>query len=418
MKRNSLAAGLWGALALFAIPGIAAESDVGPAKVDLVGRAVPDVDRLPNDGYGKLVRYGRDLTLATQRYVGPEVKDKNMRYAGNNLACASCHQEGGTLANAIPFMGVAAVFPQYRGREDDISTVEERVNGCMQRSMNGKPLPWDSREMKAFTTYIHFLSRGIPVGAVIDGAGMKPMKAPNRRADSEAGAALYAKKCVKCHGADGQGERIGVKGDALGYDTPPLWGPDSFNDGAGMARLTMAMRFIKHNMVKTLSDDEAYDIAAFVISQPRPHKEGLDRDFPARWNKPIDAAFPPYMEGVSADQHKYGPFPPLAEKARKLAEEKKSRPAALALDAEAAQTLANQNGCLKCHASDRDKEAPSYKSVAAKYKGKNDAETRLLQHINSSPKVRFEDGHEEEHKVIKTRDETQQLNLVRWILSR
>lgn len=299
-------------------------------KINLAGRsAVPDIDKLPNDAYGRLVRYGQALTDETYKHIGPEVKDQAMRYAGNNLACTSCHRQNGTLVNAIPLIGVSAVFPQYRAREDEVSTLEDRVNGCMQRSMNGKSLPLDSREMKAFIAYMHFLSRGIPVGAVLEVAETPPMKLPNRRADTAAGAKLFTKKCTMCHGTDGQGVRNGPVGDAGGYELPPLWGPDSFNDGAGMNRLSVASRFIRYNMVNgKLSDDEAYDVAAYVLSQPRPHKAGVEKDFPAGWNKPVDAPFPPYMDGVSADQHRYGPFPPLQEKAKKLAEENQARQAA------------------------------------------------------------------------------------------
>lgn len=235
---------------------------------------------------------------------------------------------------AMPWVGVAAVFPQYRAREDEISTVEERINGCMQRSMNGRPLPLDSREMKAFTSYIHFLSRGVPIGAQVVGTATVQSKAPDRRADLAAGERVYAEKCVACHGADGAGQRRGKLGDAQGYVFPPLWGPDSFNTGAGMNRVMMATRFIKHNMPQgvthrttVLSDDEAYDVAAYMVSQPRPEKADLDKDFPARWNKPIDAAFAPYPDDASADQHKYGPFPPLAELAKKRAEARKAQQA-------------------------------------------------------------------------------------------
>ena len=98
-----------------------------------------------------------------------------------------------------------------------------------------------------------------------------------------------------------------------------------------MNRLIMAMRFVKHTMPQgvdhktaLLTDDQAFDVAAYVLSKPRPLRPHLERDFPARWNKPIDAAFPPYVLGASADQHRYGPFPPLAEKARQLADERKA----------------------------------------------------------------------------------------------
>lgn len=319
MKAN---AGILAVAMLVALSGHAgAES-----KASLIGRAAPAVENLPNDEYGDLVRYGHQLSVRTFAHIGPEVQDRKMRFAGNNLACTSCHQENATKPYAMPWVGVSAVFPQYRAREDELSTVEERVNGCMQRSMAGKPLPLDSREMKAFVTYIHFLSRDIPVGARIEGAATKGSKPPNRRADLAAGESVYKAQCMVCHGENGEGRRNGVPGDALGYQFPPVWGPDSFNTGAGMNRILMAMRFIKHNMPQgvnhsapVLSDEDAFDVAGYILSKPRPEKKNLEQDFPARWNKPIDAAFPPYVDGAPADQHKYGPFPPLAEKARAAA---------------------------------------------------------------------------------------------------
>ena len=105
-----------------------------------------DVEKLPNDHYGKLVRYGKKLTEETYSVIGPEVTNKKMRYAGNNFACTSCHQDSATKKFAMPWVGAHATFPQYRGREDAISTIEERVNGCMERSMNGKSIPLDSEE--------------------------------------------------------------------------------------------------------------------------------------------------------------------------------------------------------------------------------------------------------------------------------
>lgn len=323
------------ALVAAASPLLAQAQASAPAnEVSLLGRAVPDPAQLPAGPQKDLVLYGQSLSTRTFALIGPEVADPKMRHAGNNLACTSCHQAAATKPFAVPWVGVSAIFPQYRAREDDISTVEERVNGCMERSMNGKPLALGSREMKAYTAYISFLSQGVPVGGNVKGMATPQSKMPNRRADTAAGKLVYTAKCAACHGPDGQGQRVGKAGDAQGYTFPPLWGPDSFNTGAGMNRLVMATRFISANMplgashdATQLSVDEAYDVAAHMVSQPRPVKANLEADFPARWNKPVDAAFPPYLLGT-ADQHRYGPFAPLAEKQKQLASKLKADAAA------------------------------------------------------------------------------------------
>lgn len=322
-------------LALLTLLSTSVSAADAPTRVSLIGRPVPTVDQLPAGAQRDLVAYGEALATRTFAHIGPEVADVRMRHAGNNLACTSCHQQAAAKPYAMPWVGVTATFPQYRAREDEVSTVEDRVNGCMQRSMNGRPLALDSREMKAFVAYIAFLSNGVPVGAQIEGAATVQSKVPNRRASPEAGAQVYAAKCAVCHGANGQGQRVGRIGDAQGYTFPPLWGQDSFNTGAGMNRLLMATRFVRHNMplgsshaAPQLGDDEAYDVAAFMVSQPRPEKANLEADFPARWNKPVDAAFPPYVLGFSAEQHKYGPFAPMAERQRQVAAERAAKQAA------------------------------------------------------------------------------------------
>lgn len=94
-------------------------------------------------------------------------------------------------------------------------------------------------------------------------------------------------------------------------------------------------------------------------------------------------------------------------------------PAAFAADAAAAEKLARQNGCMKCHGVDKAKDGPAYRDIAAKYQGKDHAASvkRLLEHINSGEKAKFPDGHEEEHAIIKTKDPAQQANLIEWILA-
>ncbi len=278
----------------------------------------PDIGKLPDDRYGQMVREGKALMEQTYKHIGPEVKDVSKRYSGNNLACVSCHIDAGGRKFGNPWVGTFVSFPQYRGREDAISTTEERINGCMERSMNGRKLPLDSQEMKAMMSYLQFLSTGIPVGAKLEGGGTLKLKSLARAADPVAGKQVYATTCLACHGDNGQGVRRGKAGDANGYQFPPVWGPDSYNTGAGMARVTLAAGFIKGNMpsginhtTAVLTDEQAFDVAAFINSQPRPVKSKLEADFPARKNKPVDAAFPPYTPGFSAEQHKYGPWQPI-----------------------------------------------------------------------------------------------------------
>ena len=191
--------------------------------------------------------------------------------------------------------------------------------------MNGRMLPLDAEPMRAMTAYLQFLSRGVPVGASVAGRGTPTLKPIDRAADPKRGQAIYAQNCASCHAADGLGVRKGKTGDAEGYAFPPLWGPDSYNSGAGMYRVMVAASFVKSNMplgvshtTPVLNDEQAFDVAAFVNSQPRPAKASVERDFPAGFNKPIDMPFPPFKDSFPADQHKYGPFGPMIE-ARKAA---------------------------------------------------------------------------------------------------
>lgn len=190
--------------------------------------------------------------------------------------------------------------------------------------MNGRRMPADGDEMKAMVSYLQYLSTGIPVGAKMEGTGVPRLKPLDRAADPVAGQKVYAAVCAACHGANGQGLRRGQVGDGEGYQFPPLWGPDSYNTGAGMYRGMLAAGFIKGNMPSgvthtsaVLTDEQAFDVAAYINSQPRPVKANLEGDFPARHNKPVDAAFPPYTPGFTAEQHKFGPWPPIQQARQK-----------------------------------------------------------------------------------------------------
>lgn len=298
----------------------AALGQAAPAEIDLRDWPIPDIETLGDDDFGRAVRYGHRLATETHSVIGPEVADESMRYAGNNLACTSCHQDEATKPFAMPWTGVTAVFPQYRARENDLQTVEDRINGCMERSMAGRPLPLDSAEMRGISAYIAFLSAGIPVGAKLIGGGTIPEPAPDRAADPAAGKLVYEEHCAVCHGDDGEGMRNGEVGDLAGYLYPPVHGDDSYNDGAGMYRVVMAYRFILANMPegadhenRVLTPDEAYDVAAYVNTQSRQQKPGMENDFPDRLRKAVDMPFAPWAGDFPAEQHKFGPFKPIAE---------------------------------------------------------------------------------------------------------
>lgn len=189
--------------------------------------------------------------------------------------------------------------------------------------MNGRALPADGKEMKAMLAYIQYISTGIPVGKAIEGRGSAAMPLLTRAASPRRGAAVYKRICVACHQPDGQGKRTGVAGDAKGYLFPPLWGPDSFNNGAGMHRLIASASFVHANMPvgttyagPALSEEDAWDVAAYINAQPRPAREHLDRDYPNRARKPVDAPFPPFLDSFSLEQHRIGPYQPIIDAQR------------------------------------------------------------------------------------------------------
>jgi thiosulfate dehydrogenase len=141
------------------------------------------------------------------------------------------------------------------------------------------------------------------------------LRLPSRAADLVNGKAVYEDRCRVCHGRDGEG-LFASPDTRRGYVLPPLWGDDTFNNGAGMGRVITAARFIKARMPlgrADLTDDQAYDVAAFINSRPRPQmsQEVLDRDYPDRATKPVDSPYGPWADPFPADQHRYGPFGPI-----------------------------------------------------------------------------------------------------------
>jgi thiosulfate dehydrogenase len=242
------------------------------------------------------------------------------------MACASCHLGAGTEPGTLSLLQSAASYPRFSGRDGGLRDLLDRINGCMTRSMNGRELPRDSPEMIAIAAYI--TSLGDLYAATGEGqrtAHEQPgFETPDRAADPQAGMIVFEQRCAICHGADGAGLKATLR-PIDGYVFPPLWGPDSFNNGAGMHRVLTAARFIKAKMPlgqADLTDDQAFDVAAFINSQPRPQMANLDRDYPDRSTKPIDGAYGPFADDFPLEQHRFGPFQPIEQYYKSVKEPK------------------------------------------------------------------------------------------------
>ena len=251
--------------------------------------APPDLAEIPNNDAGEQILFGRRL-LADTKTLLPD-------YVGDALNCDSCHLNGGSVANASPYLGMSVKYPRYNARAGRSVTLEERVNGCLLRSMNGKRLPPDSREMKAMIAYFNWLSADLPKNVKVEGAGIGKVDT-NLLPDPVRGKEIYEAKCTECHGNDGEG-RKNAQGE---YVFPPLWGDESFNIGAGMARTYTAAAFIKNNMPiayglnaplgqgGALSDQDAVNVAEYFSHQPRPDFPPKIDDWP-KGGKPKDARY-------------------------------------------------------------------------------------------------------------------------------
>ena len=218
-----------------------------------------------------LATYGYELISNTAYYLGPKGK---VAAITNGMNCQNCHLAAGTQPWGNNYGAVVSTYPKFRARSGSIETIQKRVNDCMERSLNGKPLDTGSREMRAILAYMHWLGDDVPKGVKPRGSGILDLPYMKRPADPEKGAVVYRQKCVSCHGADGKGQP-NVEG--YGYAYPPLWGEHSYNVGAGLYRLSRFAGYVKANMPQgasykkpQLSDEEAWDVAAFVNSQPRP----------------------------------------------------------------------------------------------------------------------------------------------------
>ncbi|HUO53435.1 MAG TPA: c-type cytochrome [Rhodoblastus sp.] len=260
-----------------ALPAPAPRTNETPRLADLL--TAPESEKLI---------YGARLMVDTVKLLPKNV--------GNALNCSSCHLNGGTVAKASPFFGIVPLFPMENKRAGRVITMEERLNGCFQRSEAGSPMPVDSKEMQAMVAYMAWMKGTTNAEGKIVGRGTG--KVPKTLTpDPVRGETLYKAGCAVCHGANGEGAK-NAGGD---WVFPPLWGDLSYNIGAGMARTFTAANFIKANMPVAhmpnfpqgqggLNDQDALDIAAFFSHQPRPDFTGKVNDWP-KGGKPADARY-------------------------------------------------------------------------------------------------------------------------------
>ena len=250
------------------IAGDAPETDLAPAissgaaSVAATTFHPPPESDMPKGEMGAVIELGRRIFNATPTVAG--------RFVGSAMRCSSCHLDGGRLANSAPLWAAFVSYPAYRSKTKSVNTFANRLQGCFEYSMNGTAPPLGDPVLVALESYAYWLASNAPIDPKIRGRGYPKLVPPAQAPDFARGHAVFEQHCALCHGADGAGQRA-----ADGYTVfPPLWGRDSFNWGAGMARVNTAAAFIKANMplglAGSLTDQQAWDVALFVDSHERP----------------------------------------------------------------------------------------------------------------------------------------------------
>lgn len=260
----------------------------------------------------EMIIYGEELIAHTAKYLGPK---GSVAQITNGMNCQNCHLDAGTRAFGNNYGAVFSTYPKFRERSGTTENIYKRVNDCLERSLNGQTLDTNSREMQAIYAYMKWLGQDVPRGKKPEGSGIPKLAYLDRAADPEKGRQVYTTQCLSCHGTNGEGQ---LDIDGKTYAFPPLWGEHSYSDGAGLFRLSNFAGFVKSNMPfnqtnhysPKLTSEEAWDVAAFVNSQPRPHRD-QSNDWPDVSKKPVDFPFGPYADSFSVSQHKYGPYKPI-----------------------------------------------------------------------------------------------------------
>jgi thiosulfate dehydrogenase len=275
--------------------------------------SAPDINEITDNALKEQVLYGKELIIHTSKYLGPK---GSVMSISNGMNCQNCHLDAGTKTFGNNYGSVASTYPKFRARSGSEENIYKRVNDCFERSLNGKGLDTLGKEMQAIKAYITFLGSNVKKGEKAAGSGFKDLAYIDRAADAKNGKEVYVAKCQSCHQANGEGT---LNPEGTEYAFPPLWGKNSYNDGAGLYRISNFAKYVKYNMPlgvthdnTQITDEEAWDLAAFVNSQPRPHKN-TPKDWPDISKKPVDHPFGPYADKFAQAQHKFGPFQPIAD---------------------------------------------------------------------------------------------------------
>lgn len=271
----------------------------------------PDIktDSSVNGDERTLILYGQDLIAHTSKYFGP---NGTIAKITNGMNCQNCHLNAGNQPWGNNYGAVYATYPKYRDRSGRIESIYKRVSDCMERSLNGKALDSNSKEFAAIYAYIKYLGKYVQKDNKPIGSGIEKIKLLERSADPQKGQIVYIDKCQICHGNNGQGQLL-VNNKEYAY--PPVWGDHSYNDGAGLFRISNLAGYIKNNMPflqtshenPVLTDEQCWDLASYINSKPRPHMN-QSMDWPNIKKKPFDYPFGPYADSFNEEQHKFGPF--------------------------------------------------------------------------------------------------------------
>lgn len=266
----------------------------------------------------KKIIYGEELIANTSIYLGPK---GSVAQISNGMNCQNCHLNAGKTNWGNNYSAVFSTYPKFRDRSGAVETIYKRVSDCFERSLNGTAPDSNSKEYQAIYAYIKWVGQDVKKGEKPIGSGIEKLPFLERAADPIKGKQVYTSQCLSCHGANGEGQ-LSLSGTSFVY--PPLWGQDSYNSGAGLFRISNLAGYLHSNMPfnqsthsnPKLTSEEAWDVAAYVNSQPRPLKD-LSKDWPDISKKPFDHPFGPYADGFTETEHKFGPYKPIIAKQKK-----------------------------------------------------------------------------------------------------